>query len=458
MKLLTNELRRVLPALYSTENDKDPMALVKFFTPWTSWSWYATEFDGEDTFFGLVDGLERELGYFSLLELESITGPGGLRIERDLYFEPTPLSRLGSPVHPREQSFAPGFGRAPTPSSSLDTHATPPSSPAITLSRPYHASATMPDPTQRDRAAGARPTTPTTNQTTEHWSDGLQPPERELTREERVRETANKALDSLAEALEQGRSEALTEYLGAMSRFHRYSFHNVMLIAMQRPDATFVAGFRTWQHEFGRYVMKGEKGIAILAPMVRKAKASELAEDGGEVESNARVLRGFRVVHVFDVSQTDGKPLPEFARVRGDPGENLDRLKALVARHGIELSYEPHLEGGALGESSGGKIAVLAGQAPAEEFSVLAHEMAHELLHKVTAEEKPDKSTRETEAEAVAFVVCSAAGLETGTAARDYIQLYRGDKETLGRSLERIQKTAATILEAVLPGAQDRSS
>lgn len=100
MKLLTEELRRRLPALYSTENDRDPIAQAKFFTPWSNWTWYATEFDGEDSFFGLVDGLDRELGYFSLAELESIQGPAGLTIERDLHFKPTPLSRLGSPIHP----------------------------------------------------------------------------------------------------------------------------------------------------------------------------------------------------------------------------------------------------------------------------------------------------------------------------------------------------------------------
>lgn len=100
MKLLTEELRRALPALYSTENNIDPLAVAKFFTPWSNWTWYATEFDGEDTFFGLVHGFERELGYFSLSELESITGPAGLGIERDLHFKPTPLSQLGSPIHP----------------------------------------------------------------------------------------------------------------------------------------------------------------------------------------------------------------------------------------------------------------------------------------------------------------------------------------------------------------------
>jgi hypothetical protein len=97
MKLLTKELRNKLPPLYSTQNEADPsgpMAVVKYFTPDSSWTWYACEFDGEDTFFGLVQGLEEELGYFSLSELETTTGPFGLHVERDLYFKPTPVSRL----------------------------------------------------------------------------------------------------------------------------------------------------------------------------------------------------------------------------------------------------------------------------------------------------------------------------------------------------------------------------
>ena len=90
MKLLTKALREKLPALYTNEDVVDPKAVVKFFTPFSSWTWYATEFDGDDTFFGLVDGLDKELGYFSLSELESL----GPKIERDLYFQPTPLSKL----------------------------------------------------------------------------------------------------------------------------------------------------------------------------------------------------------------------------------------------------------------------------------------------------------------------------------------------------------------------------
>lgn len=96
MKLMTNEARNMLPALRTTEHEADPVARVKFFTPWSNWTWYAMEFDGEDTFFGLVEGFETELGYFSLTELEEARGPCGMRIERDLYFEPTPLSRLRS--------------------------------------------------------------------------------------------------------------------------------------------------------------------------------------------------------------------------------------------------------------------------------------------------------------------------------------------------------------------------
>jgi hypothetical protein len=93
MKLLTNELRQKLPPLYSAENEANPLVVCKFFTPDSSWTWYAIEFDGDDTFFGFVEGLENELGYFCLSELESVRGPFGLRIERDLYFQPCRLSQ-----------------------------------------------------------------------------------------------------------------------------------------------------------------------------------------------------------------------------------------------------------------------------------------------------------------------------------------------------------------------------
>jgi hypothetical protein len=284
------------------------------------------------------------------------------------------------------------------------------------------------------------------------WSDGLEKPVGREDRQERVKRLAEKAITNLAEALGEGKSEALTQYLGAMSRFHRYSMHNVLLIAAQRPGASHVAGFRKWL-ELERSVMKGEKGIAIFAPMIRKPRGdtSQESGDGPDSDDGARVVRGFRVVYVFDITQTEGKPLPEFARVAGDPGKHLDRLKALTREQGIRLEYASDL-GGAYGTSSGGTIRLLRGQPTAEEFSVLAHELAHEMLHHDPEWDRPDsKSVRETEAESVAYVVSSACGLETGTAARDYIHLYRGDKETLASSLQRIQQTSSAILATLLP-------
>lgn len=287
---------------------------------------------------------------------------------------------------------------------------------------------------------------------TDLWGDGLSGPAAGESRGERVRRIADDAILKLAEALAEGRSEALSAYLGAMSRFHRYSLHNVLLIAAQRPDATHVAGFRKWL-ELERAVRKGEKGIAIFAPMIRKARGDTSAEAGEEPEEpgQVRAVQRFRVVYVFDVSQTEGKPLPEFAKVKGEPGERLSLLRELTNSRGISLEFAPDL-GGAQGASSGGVIHLLEGLPPAEEFAVLAHELAHEILHHDPNGERPESRTvRETEAEAVAFVVTSACGLETGTAARDYIQLYRGDKDALQASLQRIQSAASTILAAVLP-------
>lgn len=100
MELITDEIRKRLPKLYATREQSNPMLHVKFFTPWTSWTWYVAEFDGEDLFFGFVEGLEAEWGYFRLSELEAITGPEGLRIERDLHFEPMPASEIDK-LHPQ---------------------------------------------------------------------------------------------------------------------------------------------------------------------------------------------------------------------------------------------------------------------------------------------------------------------------------------------------------------------
>jgi hypothetical protein len=261
---------------------------------------------------------------------------------------------------------------------------------------------------------------------------------------------AETALGQLAEALEQGHSKALTLYLQTLARFHRYSFGNVLLIACQRPDATHVAGFHTWK-KLGRTVKKGETGIAILAPLVRRRAVDALdhkPDDKQPSRDKGCTVRGFKVVHVFDVSQTEGQALPEFAPAEGDPRQHLDQLRQAVRTHGIALDYAP-IPGGALGASQGGSITVRPDLSPAEEFSVLVHEFAHELLHKGERRGETTKTVRETEAEAVAFVVSQVAGLDTKTRASDYIHLYRGDKETLAESLEHIQRAATTILTAL---------
>ena len=179
----------------------------------------------------------------------------------------------------------------------------------------------------------------------------------------------------LIEQLEAGHSEALTNYLTAMSRFHNYSFGNVLEIARQMPTATRVAGFWTWKN-LGRSVKAGQKGIRILAPIVgvRRKKDAEAEKD--VTKQNERVLVGFRNAYVFDVSQTEGVDLPTMHDVSGDPGENLDRLAAFVRGRGIQLAYNANIAP-ALGVSYGGRIAILPGQTKAEEFSTLIHETAH---------------------------------------------------------------------------------
>lgn len=251
------------------------------------------------------------------------------------------------------------------------------------------------------------------------------------------------ALDQLRAALDQGHSEGLTALLKTMGRFHRYSVNNICLIAAQRPTATRVAGFHAWRG-LGRFVRKGEKGIAILAPIT--ARRQETTGD-----DDSRTVVGFRAAYVFDIEQTDGATLPEPAQAAGDPGTQTACLTAAVGANGILIEHVDELDG-ALGTSSGGRIQVLNGLAPAAEFSVLVHEYAHELLHR-SSDRPASRDTRELEAEAVAFVVSQAIGLDVVDSSRDYIHLYRGDGDALSQSLDRIQRTASSILGALGGGA-----
>lgn len=245
------------------------------------------------------------------------------------------------------------------------------------------------------------------------------------------------AMTELAAALAAGKSAELVRLLDTMSQFHRYSFGNCLLILQQYPEATLVAGFHAWK-KHNRQVKKGAKGICILAPMVGKKEA----DDGSEPKE----VFGFRGVHVFDVSQTEGEDLPELTRVEGDPGEQIARLRAAVERHQIVLSYEDSL-GGAEGVSKIGAIVLRRGLSPAEEFSTLAHEWAHERMHSREDRQALAHGIKELEAEAVAYVLAKSAGLANALVqSSDYIQSHAGDEELLAQSLGRIQKTAAWML------------
>src|SRR6266702_3126271 len=154
--------------------------------------------------------------------------------------------------------------------------------------------------------------------------------------------------------LEAGHSEVLTQYLTTMARFHKYSLGNVLLIASQKPDATNVAGIYTW-NQLGRRVRKGEKGIMIFAPMISKKRRQQSeAESDSDSKSTARPLVGFRPVYVWDISQTDGDPLPTLHEVSGDAGKNLARLVQFVTGRGIIFGYSEDIAP-ARGVSFGGK-------------------------------------------------------------------------------------------------------
>ena len=222
-----------------------------------------------------------------------------------------------------------------------------------------------------------------------------------------------------------------------------------MLIARQKPDATHVAGLRTW-NSLGRFVRRGEKGILILAPMIGHKKADSAAEATEDAKQSQEQLYGFRAVYVFDISQTEGKDLPSLTEVHGDVSGYRERLVKFVESRGIALDYSETIAP-AKGLSHDGKITLLSGMQPAEEFSTLTHEIGHEMLHRGERRTLTTKQVRETEAEAVAFVVCQTIGLEAGSAAAGYIQLWHGDADLLRESLEAVQQTAAMILGGIAP-------
>jgi antirestriction protein ArdC len=260
-------------------------------------------------------------------------------------------------------------------------------------------------------------------------------------------------------------------YLKTLSKFHNYSFNNCILIAMQRPDATHIAGYTAWQQNFKRQVMKGEKGIKIIAPSPYKMRKEQeqidptsgsvvVGKDGKPLMEEVEVkVPAFKIATVFDISQTDGEPLPEIGvnELTGDVDKYSDFFKALEKSSPVPISIE-EIASGAKGyyEQVDKRIAIQGGMSELQTLKTAIHEIAHARLHDIDKNApkdvpRPDRDTREVEAESVAFTVCAHYGLDTSDYSFGYIAGWSGDKEmdALKQSLETIRTEAGAIITEV---------
>jgi len=280
------------------------------------------------------------------------------------------------------------------------------------------------------------------------------------TRADKIQEaktTLDAHIELLAQQMSQGKSEQLVRYLEFTAQFHSYSFGNIMLILCQCPNATRVAGLRQW-NRLGRHVRAGSKGIMILAPMAvwKKSDAvTEPASDDETCESERNETREkitiFKPVYVFDVSATEGEPLPTMIHSTGDASICYPALEKAVRAAGITLELVEYIPGAptAAGVSRGGTIQIRSDLDPPEAFRTLAHELAHEQLHwpKNGSPEEPNRTIRETEADAAAFVVCRHFGIACDSA--DYLLLYDSNPKLLLERMESIRQTADSIIESI---------
>lgn len=286
---------------------------------------------------------------------------------------------------------------------------------------------------------------------------------------QQVREITEKLEQGIKELFE---SEKFKEYLTTMSKFYNYSFNNTLLIAMQKPEATLVAGYTAWQRNFDRHVMKGEKGIKILAPAPYKTQEERekidpvtqkpvLDTDGKPIKETVEVMRpAFKVVSVFDVSQTDGKELPDIAvdELTGSVENYAAFFEALKQESPVPISFED-IPGGAKGYFSHveNRIEIQEGMSEIQTVKTAIHEIAHAKLHaidpdkKAAPEERKDRHTKEVEAESVAYTVCQRYGIETSDYSFGYIAGWSSDKDIkeLKGSLETIRSTAAEMIESI---------
>ena len=288
------------------------------------------------------------------------------------------------------------------------------------------------------------------------------------TEQQRVKEITDKLEEGLKELFE---SEKYKSYLNTMSKFHNYSFNNTLLIAMQKPEATLVAGYKAWQKNFDRHVNKGEKAIRILAPAPYKIKeerdkldpvTGELLfdENGMPQKENVEItIPAFRPVSVFDVSQTDGKPIPELetAELLQTVEGYEDFVKALMEVAPVPIGFED-----IPGESKGyfhteeNRIAVQENMSESQTLKTMVHEVAHSMLHNkelnkdIDAPVK-DRNTKEVEAESIAYTVCQHFGIDTSDYSFGYIAGWSSGKEMteLKVSLDTIRRTASELITGI---------
>ena len=292
------------------------------------------------------------------------------------------------------------------------------------------------------------------------------------TNKDRMREIVDSIENGIKELFE---SDKYRKYLATMSRFHRYSVNNTMLIYMQRPDATHVAGFNKWRDQFGRNVLKGEKGIRIIAPTPYKKKVEEIKTDP---ETNAPVLDAdgkaiieekeiripmFKVVSVFDVSQTSGKPLPQLAAdLSGNVQQYEVFMEALRRASPVPIEIKPvaHDTDGFFSIKAQ-SITIRAGMSEVQTVCAAVHEIAHAKLHDyehmteladdgetILVPGEKSRNTEEVEAESISYAVCQYYGIETGENSFGYIATWSKGKELkeLRASLETINKTASELI------------
>ena len=292
------------------------------------------------------------------------------------------------------------------------------------------------------------------------------------TNKDRMREIVDSIENGIKELFE---SDKYQQYLSTMSRFHRYSVNNTMLIYMQRPDATHVAGFNKWRDQFGRNVLKGEKGIRIIAPTPYKKKVEEIKTDP---ETNAPILDAdgkaiieekeiripmFKVVSVFDVSQTSGKPLPQLATdLSGNVQQYEVFMEALRRASPVPMEIKPVArDTDGFFSIKAQSITIRAGMSEVQTVCAAVHEIAHAKLHDyehmteladdgetILVPGEKSRNTEEVEAESISYAVCQYYGIETGENSFGYIATWSKGKELkeLRASLETINKTASELI------------